>query len=128
MVGTLLLGALALRLGLRLRRTRLRRLPRPASLRRDHLRFGKLALALLIPGFLLGAVSAPLLRGLTPFSTAHGWLATTTLALFVATFVLGRRLERGRARPDLFDLHAGLALATTFAALAAAFTGFVLLP
>lgn len=128
MVATLALAALALRLGLRLRTTRRGRLRRDPRLRRDHLRAAKLSVALLLPGFALGLASAFWLRGMAPLASAHGWIASAALVLFVATAVLGRRLERGGARRELFDLHAALALAATFAAAAALFTGFVLLP
>jgi len=128
MLATLGLAALALRLGLRLRLTRRGRRRRPPTLRRNHLRAGKAAVALLVPGFALGVASAVWLRGMAPLQSAHGWIACAALALFAATALLGRRLERGRARRELFDLHAALALAATFAAAAALFTGFVLLP
>ena len=128
MLATLGLALLAARAGLRLRTTRRARLRRDPALRPRHVRLGKLAVGLLVPGFALGSASAVWLRGLEPFSTAHGAIATATLLLFGAVAALGLRLERRGARPALHDLHGGLGLAALLAAAAAFFTGFVLLP
>jgi hypothetical protein len=128
MLATLALAAVAARLGLRLRTTRRARRARDPGLRPRHLRAGKLAVALLVPGFALGSASAVWLRGMAPFSTAHGWVATAALVLFGVVGALGLRLERRGARPSLFDLHGALGLLALLAAAAAFFTGFVLLP
>jgi hypothetical protein len=128
MVATLVLAGLAARLGLRLRAGRRARRRRDPALRPRHVRLGKVAVALLVPGFALGLASAVWLRGMTPLSTAHGWIASGALVLFGAVAALGLRLERRGARPVLFDLHGALALAALLAAAAAFFTGFVLLP
>jgi hypothetical protein len=128
MVATLTLAALAARLGLRLRTTRRLRRSREPTLRARHLCLGKLTVALVAPGFALGAASAVWLRGLPPLSTAHGWVATLALVLFGAVAALGLRMERRGAHAGLFDLHAALGLAALLAAAAAFFTGFVLLP
>jgi hypothetical protein len=126
MLASIALAALALRSGLALRSARRRGVRRrPEELRR-HLALAKPAIAFVAIGFLGGPLSMAFLRGREPFATAHGWIGMTALALFVAAFVLGRRLEQGRGRP--LDAHAALATLAVLAAAAAALTGFVLLP
>jgi hypothetical protein len=66
------------------------------------------------------------LREREAFETAHAWLGSATLALFAATALLGRRLERGRGRP--LDAHALCGLLAALLAFATAVAGFVLLP
>ena len=77
-------------------------------------------------GFTAGPLSMLWLRERAPFATAHAFLGTATLALFAATFVLGRRLERHRGRPH--DAHAFFAVLAALLAGATAIAGFVLLP
>jgi len=91
-----------------------------------HLRLAKPAIVMICLGFLAGLASTFALRGWGVFSTVHSLVSTTSLLLFVATGVLGRALEKGRSRN--VELHAGLALASLGTAVAAFFTGFVLLP
>jgi hypothetical protein len=126
MLGALLLVALALRAGLALRRVRRLSLPRAPGLRRRHVRLAKLALAGVTLGFAAGPLSMLWLRERAPFETAHAWLGSATLALFAATFALGRRLERGRGRP--LDAHALAGVLAALLAGATAVAGFVLLP
>lgn len=133
MVVGLALALLALRTGLLLRRARLRRSPAPRGTRATHLRVAKIAVTMLLAGFVSGPLSAWMLRGWTPFETFHGLVGGIAGALFVATAIQGRALERGPARGGTNDLrsrdrHALLALAATGCAAAAAFAGFVLLP
>jgi hypothetical protein len=116
----------ALRIGLALRRARRLGARRDGGVYVRHLRNAKLAAALLPLGFAGGVASAAWLRGWNPLESAHGWVASTTLALFLATAFFGRRLERGAGDPH--DVHALLAVAATLGAAAAAFTGFALLP
>jgi hypothetical protein len=120
-------AAAALRSGLRLRTARrLRRAPPPGE-RPRHLRLAKTAVALVWTGFTLGPLSAVFLRGWDPLASAHGWRALTSVALFTATAVTGRRIERGGSE-SLRDPHAMLALSAVALAAAALGTGFVLLP
>ncbi len=126
MTVSLALALLTLRAGLRLRSARRLGVPRSRDDLRRHLRLAKPAVAMLVLGFAAGPVSAVWLRGWDAFHTAHAWVAAGTLGLFVATAVLGRRLEQGRSRA--VDAHAALALVATLAAAAALGTGFVLLP
>ncbi|MFP8879444.1 MAG: DUF4079 family protein [Myxococcota bacterium] len=126
MVASIALCTLALRAGLALRRTRVKRRRRTADLLSAHLRFAKPAVVVIAIGFAAGPISAVWLRDWAPISTFHSWLGIVVFALFVSAAVLGRRLERGRGRP--VEAHAILAgLAVLFAA-AAAIAGFILLP
>ena len=126
MVISILTACLALRAGLGLRRRRRRRLRRSAAEIRAHARLGKLAVTLIVIGLVAGPVSASWLRGWNVLETVHAWVALLAAALFGATAVLGRCLERGRGRP--VEQHALLALLAILAAAAAFGTGFVLLP
>jgi Protein of unknown function (DUF4079) len=126
MVASLVLAALALRLGLRMRRARLGGAPRERGLLRRHLRLARPAALLVAPGFAGGLASAVWLRGWTPFQRLHAWLALLALALFLAAALLGRRLERGRDRR--VGLHGLLGLLAVLAGAVAAVAGFVLLP
>ncbi len=126
MVASLGLAALALRAGLRLRRGRRRADPRRPDAMRRHLRLAKPAALGVALGFLGGPLSMALLRGRSPFGTAHAWIGIVVVLLFGATALLGRRLEKGR--PASRDLHAALGLAAVLLGAAAAVMGFVLLP
>lgn len=126
MTASLALALLTLRAGLRLRRARRLGLRRRAADLQRHLRLAKPAVAMILVGSAGGPISAVWLRGWDAFRTAHSWIALTALCLFVATAVLGRRLEQGRGRP--VEAHARLALLATFAAAGAFIAGFVLLP
>lgn len=126
MVVSIALCGAALRVGLSLRRSRRFRTPRKPNARAAHLRIAKPAVVAVVVGFVAGPVSAVTLRGWDPFQTFHSLVAVVAAGLFVATAVLGRRLERGTARS--FDAHALLALLAMLAALIAAVAGFVLMP
>ncbi len=126
MVASLGVVALALRAGLRLRRSRFGREPRTPDLLRAHLRLAKPAVALICVGFLAGPISVFWLRGWEPFTTFHAWLGILTAALFIGVAILGWRLERHRGRP--VDAHAILAGLAVLAAAVAVVAGLVLLP
>ncbi len=126
MVASLGVVALALRAGLRLRRSRFGRERRTPDLLRAHVRLAKPAVALVCVGFLFGSVSAVWLRNWDPFSTFHAWLGALATALFLAVAYLGWRLERRRGRP--VDAHAALAGLAVLAAAVAVVAGLVLLP
>jgi len=126
MVGSLLLAGLALRSGLAMRRARRLRRPPAREARAEHLRLAKPAVALVAAGFVLGPLSMWLFRGRAPFGTVHAALGILAVTLFLATALLGRRLEHGRGRP--LDLHALLGTLAMLVAGAAAVAGFVLLP
>ena len=133
MVVSLLLALVALRSGLLLRRARLRRIPAPAGTRDRHLRIAKIAVLMLVTGFLGGPLSTWLLRGWTPFATFHGLAGRIAGLLFVVTAMRGHELELGPARggandAKTRDVHALLALAAMGFGTMAAFAGFVLLP
>ncbi len=126
MLLSLVAVGLTLRAGLRMRRRRLRGERRDPGLLRRHLKLAKPAVAAIVLGFTAGPVSAWWLRDWTPFQTLHSYLGTLALALFIATAVLGHRLQHGRGRP--VEAHAWLGLLAALAAGLAAFAGFVLLP
>ena len=126
MVASLLLAGAALRVGLSIRRARATRKPPPRDARAAHLRIAKPAIAMLVPGFLLGIASSVWLRGWEPFATFHGLVGFAAAVLFVATAFYGRRLERGDASARA--AHAWLGLVAMAGAALAAFAGFVLLP
>ena len=126
MVTSLVLAALTLRAGLRLRSARRRGVRRSAGAYRRHLRLAKPTLVMLVVGFAGGPLSAVALRGFEPFRTAHALVSLVALASFVTTGVLGWRLEHGRSRA--VDSHAVLGVFSMLAAAAALGTGFVLLP
>jgi hypothetical protein len=126
MVISLGLAFLALRSGLALRRSRLRRIPRAPDLRPRHLRFAKPAVAMVAVGFLGGLGSWLWLRAGDPIGTFHGLVGVLVMGCFAAAAVLGHRIEQGRSRAR--DAHALLGgLAVLLAGLAAV-AGFVLLP
>jgi hypothetical protein len=126
MLATLGLALAALRVGLGLRRARRTGARRDGRAYARHLRLAKLAVALLPLGFAAGIASAVLLRGWSALGSAHGWISSGALALFLAAAFFGRRLERG-ARHE-HDTHALLAVLAVLSAAASLFTGFVLLP
>ena len=126
MIVSILWAGVVLRSGLRLRSARRRGAGRPKDERRRHLRLAKPALAMIAVGYFVGLASALWLRGWGAFTTAHGLVSSAALLLFLATGVLGRRLEKGRSREP--ETHAWLALAAVGTAVASFFTGFVLLP
>lgn len=126
MVAALVMSGVALRHGLALRRSRRFRTRRAAGLREAHLRFAKPAMAMVLLGFCAGPISAVWLRDWAPLRNFHGWVGVVVAALFVATAVVGRRLERGRSRA--FDAHALAGLLAMLAALVAAVAGFAITP
>jgi hypothetical protein len=128
MILALSLAGLALRAGLRLRRARLGRRPRPRGDVARHARLGKLAVAGVCFGYGAGLVSMAFLRGREVFQTPHSLVASLALGLFLVVGILGFRLERrmGRRRP--VNAHALLALAAALVAAVSLATGFVILP
>ncbi len=126
MVATLTLAGAALRSGLRMRNARRRNARRERGALQRHLRLAKPAVVMALVGFAAGPLSMFWLRGRDPFGTAHAVAGSAALLLFVATGILGRRLERGRGRP--LDAHALLATLALLAGAVAAISGFVLLP
>jgi hypothetical protein len=126
MTAAIACAARAARSGLAMRGARRLGTRRDPGDRARHLRIAKLAVAGIAIGWIGGPLSMYALRGRAPFETAHAWLATGALVLFVATAVLGRGLELGRHRR--LEAHALVAMAALLAAGLAAITGFVLLP
>lgn len=123
---SIVIAVLAARSGLRMRTARRLGTRREPAARARHLRTAKLAVSLIAIGFVGGPLSMAFLRGRDPFETAHAFIATLALVLFITTALIGRRLERGRSRS--LDLHALVAALALLAAGVAAMTGWVLLP
>ncbi len=126
MTAALLTAALAARSGLAMRRARRGVAPRDPRNRAVHLRTAKLAIVAIVVGAAGGPLSMAWLRDRAPFETAHAFVGSLALALFLATAWLGRRLEHGRSRSH--ETHALLAALALLAGGVAAITGFVLLP
>jgi hypothetical protein len=126
MVASVALAVWALRAGRDVGRARRRGRGALSDLRRAHLRVAKPAVVAVWLGFLAGPLSMWLLRDRDPFGTLHAWLGLLAASLFVATAVLGRRLEAGGR--DAAEWHARLGLAAVLLAGAASVAGFVLLP
>jgi hypothetical protein len=124
MLGSLALAIATLRAGLRLRRARRLGGRKNAADYRRHLRLAKPTLAAL--GFAGGIASSIWLRGWEALATTHAAVAVAALLAFLATGVLGHRLENGDRAP--LEWHARLAGVATLLAAAAIGTGFVLLP
>jgi len=118
--------AVALRHGLRLRRARLAGARRDPEWRRRHLLVARPAVAAMLVGFVLGPVSAVVLRGFEPFDTFHGAVGVAVVALFGSAAWLGHRIARGRSCAR--DLHALLGGLGVLLSALAAVAGFVLLP
>jgi hypothetical protein len=129
MLASLALVFLALRAGLALRRARRLGARRDRHAYRRHLRLAKLAVLLLPAGFAAGVYSAVALRGWDALASAHGWIGTGSLALFLAAAFVGRRLEG----PDLprarwADAHGLIGVLAALCAAASLVSGFGLLP
>ena len=74
MVGGIVLALLTLRAGVAVRRARARGHGRIADLRRYHMRLAKLAVPVLLVGFVGGPISMWFLRSREPFGTLHAAL------------------------------------------------------
>jgi uncharacterized membrane protein len=95
-------------------------------MRPRHLRFAKLALAMLLIGAVAGSFSWVWLRGGELLGTFHGWVGLVVVALIVTTAALGHQLERGASRA--FDAHALAGALVVLIAALSAMAGLVLLP
>jgi hypothetical protein len=126
MLTALAFALVALRAGLALRRARRLGARRDGRVYARHLRLAKIAVALLPLGFAAGLASALGLRGWPALGSAHGWVSSATLGLFLAAAWRGRALERRDS--EARDAHALLGVLAALCAAASLFTGFVLLP
>jgi hypothetical protein len=114
------------RLGLAIRRLRLAGQPVAGSLRRRHLRLGKLSLIGVSVGFSIGPVTMIFVRERPAFDSFHAMLGLIVLGLFAWTGWSGRALARGSQ--DRREIHRIAAASSLAAALFAAVAGFILLP
>ena len=128
----MLLVALAtLRLGLILKKHRLRQRPVQnwTELFLRHTQLGLLFIAGLTGGYVLGLLSMPLLRQRPPLRSAHFFFATLAFLLFLGGGYAGWRLQQGTKKyADVRDIHGFLVYLGLFLSLAAAVMGFILLP
>lgn len=114
------------RLGIEIRRRHRAGRGVGGALRRRHLRLGRITLAFVVVGALLGPASMVGLRGRPLFESFHGVLGLVVTGLFLWTGHSGRALARGDR--DARGLHRAVAAAAIAAALLSAMAGFVLLP
>lgn len=126
MLASLALALATARLGLQIRRRRAAGRGAGSGLRARHLRFGRLTLAAVGTGFVLGPLSMFFLRGRGLFESFHGVLGIIVLGLFAWTGWSGRALRRGR--PEARDIHRIAAACSIAAAMLSAVAGFILLP
>ncbi len=129
MLATLALVGMALRAGIALRSARRLGVRRDGRVVARHLRMAKLAVAALPIGYAAGLLSAVGLRGWDALGSAHGWISSGALALFLAAAWRGRKLAaRESPASESRDAHALLGVLAALCAAASLFTGFVLLP
>ncbi len=126
MVASIAAAIATARLGLEIRRRRLKGQPPGRGLRARHLRFGKLAIAMVVLGFVGGPPSMLYLRERDALDSFHFVLGVIVLGLFLWTAWSGRALANGD--PEARDVHRLAAGAAIASALASAIAGFTLLP
>ena len=124
MIAMLALAVWVLRLGLELRRARLRGRPINA---RKHRRLARWVVPGVVVGFGAGLASMVGLRGEAPAESLHFLLASGALLGIGAAGSLGLLLERGRAM-SARSAHALLGASGLLLALAAAVAGIAILP
>lgn len=131
MLAVLLLGLLAARQGLRLRRARLGGRERIPVAR--HTRLARPFVLLVAAGYPVGLFSMGWIRGEEIYASPHAAIATAASILLLVAGALGWSLERGHgprwARgPRARSVHLVLGGSGLLAALAAAVAGFDILP
>lgn len=119
-------AGLALRHGLKLRKARQGQAKRDAADRARHLLLGKIAVSLISVGIVGGPLTMQFVRGEPVFRSFHAWISTGVVILFIATAIVGRKLEHGER--SVLELHAKLGILAVLAAAMAAVAGFILLP
>jgi hypothetical protein len=127
----LLMAFATLRLGLALKRHRLRQrfLQNRRQIFQRHTQLGLICLGCLLGGYLLGIGSMFWLRQRLPFRSAHFFFSTIALLLFLGGGYTGWRLKYGTKKyADVRDIHSFLVYLGLFLALGAAVMGFILLP
>ncbi|MEM9174557.1 MAG: DUF4079 family protein [Myxococcota bacterium] len=126
MVVSVVLAIQAGRLGTEIRRRRAKGQRVERALRDRHLRFGQIAIAMVVVGFVGGPPSMFFFRERAVFESFHAILGLIVLGLFLWTGWSGRALANGDASArDIHRIAAGSAIA---AALASSIAGFTLLP
>ena len=126
MVGSIAMAVATARMGLEIRRRRLKGRPPGRALRERHLRFGQISIGMVALGFFTGPPSMLYLRERASFDSFHFVLGSIVLGLFLWTGWSGRALANGdQEARDVHRIAAGTAIA---AALASSIAGFTLLP
>ncbi len=126
MVVTLVIAVATARMGLTIRRRRARGDSPGRALRERHLRFGQVAIAMVVVGFVSGPPSMIFVREESGFDSFHGILGVIVLGLFLWTGWTGRALAAGRQ--DVRDVHRIAAAGAIGTAMLSAVAGFTLLP
>jgi hypothetical protein len=127
-IGTLalLLAFFVYRDGFAQRKQRLRRIPAPQGSRARHARLGPWSMALMILSAGTGLLTAVLVRNWKLLGSFHGWMGLGTVGIFVALWLLGRKLvEKGGPSANT---HGVLGLLSLFAGGLTGVLGISLLP
>jgi len=123
----ILLALLTLRSGLALRRWRVVKQGARAPLKRRHLLLAKITVPWISVGFVLGPITMGWVLEKEVFQSTHSGLGATAVALWIATAILGHRLEVGNFNPPR-EVHLGVSLGAIFFSALAAVFGYSLLP
>ena len=126
MVASIGVAVFTARLGLEIRRRRVRGEPPGRDLRERHLRTGKWAIAMIVVGFAGGPPSMIFVRHESGFESFHAILGIITLGLALWTGWTGRALAGGD--PEARDVHRVATAGLIGASLISAIAGFTLLP
>ena len=127
----LIIAFAALRLGLALIQSRMRRrrLHNRSEVFQRHTQLGMIFLGGLCGGYLLGIMSMPWFSEQAPFQSTHFYFATLAALLFLGGGYTGWRLKRGTAQyADVRDIHGFLVYLGLFISLGVGVMGFMLLP
>ena len=114
------------RLGLEIRRKRMRGEPPGRVLRERHLRFGQIAVVMVVVGFLGGPPSMIFVREQSSFQTFHAVIGIVSLGTHLWAGASGRSLAKGNQ--DARDVHRIAAASAIASAMLSAVAGFTLLP
>lgn len=129
--GMLVLGFLVWKMGLNLRRQRLRTLiltNRPAWVVK-HVRLGKIFMMGISAGYVLGILELVYVRTEPAFRSSHFYFATIAYTLFLCGLFYGYRLVwRKGKRQEVREMHSFCMTLALFISLGAAVMGLMLLP
>tara|TARA_Y100000814_G_scaffold208918_1_gene154670 strand:+ start:412 stop:834 length:423 start_codon:yes stop_codon:yes gene_type:complete len=127
-ITTLLLGFYVLKLGLKLRKSRLEKSTDSRSvLLKRHIRLAKIFIILFTIGYLLGLIEMKFVLKKPIYNSLHSFLATITLSFLYLTAFLGRSIRK-RQNEKFREIHRFCAFIGIFFALITGFAGIGLLP